>query len=143
MEKTKSKSFEKEVRKNRFDYHFLEIIEAGIILEGWEVKSLVKNPSLVLDGAYVKVINNELFLVGSHITPQVSGNDATRFRKLLVTRRQIDYLAAKVQQDRLTIVPTALVYNGKHFKVKIALARGKNHADKREVIKQRDLSRES
>ncbi len=139
-----NKAWEKPIKKNAFDYTFLEVIEAGVVLEGWEVKSLTNNSNFIFDGAYVKNINGELFLVGASIHGNDGNNhDPNRFRKLLMKRRDIDRLSSKAQIERLTIVPVSLVYTGRYFKVKIALARGKNHADKRETIKKRDLNREN
>lgn len=138
-----------ENRQARFLYHLEAGIEAGLVLQGWEVKAILAGQATFNGGAaYIKFINGEAFLEGSTITPLKQANlglfracEPGRARKLLLKQDEIEKLGRKVNEKGFTVVPVALTYNGK-FKLMIALAKGKNHADKRETIKSRELSRE-
>jgi SsrA-binding protein len=132
-------------RRARHEYHVLERVEAGLVLAGTEVKSL-REGKVVLRDAYATERGGELWLVGATIEPFAQGNrnnhEATRDRKLLLRRREIDRLAESVQQKGLTIVPLRLYFKRGRAKVELALARGKEGRDKRADIATRDVQRE-
>ncbi len=133
-------------RKARHDYHIDEEFEAGLALEGWEVKSL-RDGRGQLKESYVIVRHGELFLFGAHISPLVSASthvhpDATRTRKLLMHRTEIDRLVGAVERRGYTLVPLALYWKAGRVKLKIALAKGKKLHDKRAAIKQREWERD-
>ena len=136
-----------ENRKAKFNYEFLEKLDAGIELLGSEVKSLrAKLGSL--EGAYVIVRGNEAFMVGAYIpayqpknTPK--GYDERRNRKLLLTKKEIASLMGAEAKKGLTIVPISVYNRGHKLKVTLAIARGKKKFDKRETIKKRDREREA
>ncbi|MFA5080147.1 MAG: SsrA-binding protein SmpB [Candidatus Paceibacterota bacterium] len=140
-----------ENRKAGFDYEFIEKFEVGLSLLGQEVKSL-RIRGAQLTGSYVIVKTNEknakaeLFWIGGTITPYQPLNlhnnyDPKRDRKLLLHRKQIDYLISKIKERGLTLVPI-IVYTKKHkIKMELALARGKKSYDKRESIKKKDIER--
>jgi len=133
-------------RRARHEYHFEERIEAGLALQGWELKAIRAGRANIGD-AYAVVLQGELFLIGSQITPliqastHVVANDR-RTRKLLLHRHEIDRLAGRIQRDSYTLVPTALYWKGNKVKAELALARGKQQHDKRDADKQRDWDRE-
>ena len=131
-----------ENRKARHDYHLLERYEAGIVLQGTEVKSLRSGKVNIRD-SYARVENGEIFLYDLHISPYDHGNrenhDPKRPRKLLLHKREIQKLYGKTQQGGFTIVPTRMYFSRGIAKVEIALARGKGEYDKREAIKERDI----
>ncbi len=135
-------------KKALHDYEILDSYEAGIELRGSEVKS-IRQGRVNLKDSYVRVIKNELFLLGSHVTYFSTANphfkpDEKRDRKLLMNRKEIDKLHAKVMRDGLTIVALSLYLNAKNkVKVKIALARGKAMHDKRETLKRKEADREA
>lgn len=133
-------------KKARFDYHLEEKFEAGIALQGWELKSLRAGKAQLTD-SYVLLKNNEAWLIGALITPlqTVSTHfvtDPTRTRKLLLKRREIDRLIGATQQKGYTCVCTALYWKGHLVKAAIELAKGKQLHDKRETEKERDWNRE-
>lgn len=133
-------------RRARFDYELLEVFEAGLALQGTEVKSL-RSGKAGLGEAYASVEGNELMLINAYIPEYGLGNrfnhEPRRPRKLLLHRRQIDRLAAAIQREGLTIVPLKLYFNEKgRAKAEIALARGRKTHDKREHLKQRSWERE-
>jgi SsrA-binding protein len=135
-----------ENRRARFDYEILETFEAGIALEGPEVKSLRQGRGNLQD-AYASVDRGELYLVNAYIPEYLEANrfnhETRRPRKLLLHRREIDRLAGGVLRDGLTIVPLRLFFNPRgRAKAEIALARGKKLHDKRETEKQRSWARE-
>ena len=135
-----------ENRKAHFNYHIEERFEAGIVLEGWEVKAIRDGQVQMTDG-YVVVKDGELYLIGlrinalrsasTHITP-----DADRTKKLLMHREQIKRLVGKTEQKGYTMVPLNLHWKGGRVKVDVALAKGKAEHDKRNTIKDRDWERE-
>lgn len=133
-------------RRARHLYHLLEREVAGIELLGTEVKA-VRAGRVNLTDAHVQFVNGEALLVGCHIGPYEHGGYASheprRNRRLLLHRRQIERLAAKVQEKGLTVIPTAMVLVGHWIKVEIALARGKQLHDKRETLRRRTLDREA
>ena len=133
-------------RRARYDYEFIDTFEAGIQLEGTEVKALREGKANIAE-SYATIEENELVLINSHI-PEYS--QASRFnhaprrkRKLLMHRKQIDRLAAGVQREGLPIVPLKLYFNDRgRAKLAIALAKGKKTHDKRQSEKTRDWQRE-
>lgn len=133
-------------KKARHDYFIDERFEAGISLQGWEVKSLRQGRVNISEG-YVVVKKNELFLFGANITPlDVACSyvvcDPTRTRKLLLHKREISKLIGSAQRQGYTIIPLALYWKGRHIKCEIALAHGKKEYDKRESLKKQDWNRE-
>ena len=133
-------------RKASHDYFIEERYEAGLALNGWEVKAIRAGCAQIAD-AYVMVRGAELYLIGAHIMPlpTVSTHfiaDPTRTRKLLMHAEEIRRLIGKVEQRGYTLVPLNLHYKGGRVKVDIALAKGKAQHDKRESEKKRDWSRE-
>jgi SsrA-binding protein len=135
-----------ENRKAHFNYHIEEKFEAGIVLEGWEVKAIREGQVQLTDG-YVVVKDGELFLIGLRINALRSASthvrpDADRTKKLLMHKAQIRRLIGKTEQKGYTIVPLNLHYKGGRVKADIALAKGKAEHDKRNTIKDRDWERE-
>jgi SsrA-binding protein len=133
-------------KKARHDYHIEEEFEAGLALEGWEVKSL-RDGRGQLKESYVIVRLGELFLFGAHISPLPSASthihpDPTRSRKLLMNRTEIDRLVGAVERRGYTLVPLSLYWRSGRVKLKIALAKGKKLHDKRTAIKQREWERD-
>jgi len=133
-------------KKARHDYCIEDRIEAGLALEGWEVKSL-REGRVQLTESYILLRGNEAWLFGMHISPLLSASthvtpDATRTRKLLLHRREIDKLTGAVERKGFTLVPLALYWKRGRAKLEIALARGKQSHDKRAADKERDWNRE-
>ncbi len=134
-------------RKARFNFEIIEIFEAGIALEGTEVKS-IRAGRISLAEAYCKFRNAELYLLDCHIAPYERASthcvvSPTRPRKLLLHKSQVKRLLGKVSEKGLTIIPLR-VYNARHLiKIEIGLARGKKKVDKREEIRRRDMEREA
>lgn len=133
-------------KKARFDYQIEEDFEAGIALEGWEVKSL-RAGRAQLKESYVIIKDNQLFLLGAHVSPLPSASthvhpDPTRTRKLLMHRDEIDRLVGYVERRGYTLVPLSLYWKDGLAKLKIALAKGKKQHDKRATIKQREWERD-
>lgn len=131
-------------RRASFNYQLFETFEAGIVLQGTEIKSL-RNHGASLQESYVKVIDEEVWLVGCSIVPYKFGNihnhEERRDRKLLLHRREIGRLKVAVQEKGLTIVPLGFYLKEGRVKVRIATAKGKKTFDKRETIKERDEMR--
>jgi len=134
-----------ENRKARHDYSIVERVEAGIALTGTEVKSLREGGGTIRE-SYAQLRNGELFLVGANIAPYRQGNiqnhDPLRDRKLLLHRREIEQLGAKVAQRGMTLVPLTLYLSNGKVKLEIGLARGREGADKRHAIAERDARRQ-
>ena len=133
-------------KRARHDYHLEERFEAGLALQGWELKSIRAGRANISE-AYAVIRNGELFLFGAQITPLISASshtvaDAMRTRKLLLHRREIDQLIGKVEREGYTLVPTAMYWKGNKVKAEIALARGKQKHDKRDTERERDWNRE-
>ncbi len=133
-------------RKAAHDYHLGESWEAGIVLQGSEVKAL-RAGRASLAGGFVDVENRELWLHGVHI-PQYAqahwvNEGSRRKRKLLLHRAQIDKIARRVSESGLTVVPVTLYFKDGRAKVEIALARGKKSWDKRQALAERQASREA
>ncbi len=136
-----------ENRKARFDFFLFDKFEAGISLLGSEVKSIREGRANLKD-AFVRIVKNEAFLFNCHITPysKIQGHtelDATRQRKLLLNRNEIDKLMGQTSQKGFAIVPLKMYFKKGRVKVEIALAKGKKEFDKRESIKQKIHTRES
>jgi SsrA-binding protein len=133
-------------RKARFDYFIEENIEAGIVLQGWEVKSLREGKAQIAE-SYVIIREGEAFLLGALVTPLLSASthihpDPTRTRKLLLSRRELDRLIGAVERRGYTLVPLALYWKRGKAKLDVGLAKGKKQHDKRAVEKDRDWQRE-
>jgi SsrA-binding protein len=132
-------------RKALHDYFILDRFEAGIALRGSEVKSIRAGQANLRD-SYVRIKDGELWLIDAHISPydQASreNHDPRRDRKLLMHRKEINRLDAKVQAKGLTIVPLRMYFLNNRVKVEIALAQGKRQYDKREAIAQRESDRQ-
>ena len=133
-------------RRARFDYQLEDRFEAGLALEGWEVKSLRSGRAQISEG-YVVFREGEAFLQGAHISPLPSASthvepDPVRLRRLLLHRREIDRLAGAVQREGYTVVPLDLHWSRGRAKLTIATAKGKRRTDKRATERDRDWQRE-
>src|SRR4051812_31807985 len=133
-------------KKAYHDYFIEEKFEAGLALEGWEVKS-IRAGRAQLKEAYVVVRNGEIVLLGAHATPLSTASthihpDPTRTRKLLMHREEINRLVGKVERAGYTLVPLNLHYSKGRVKLDVGLAKGKKQHDKRESEKLRDWNRE-
>ena len=135
-----------ENRKAFHDYFIEERYEAGLALEGWEVKAIRAGRAQLSEG-YVMIRGGELYLIGAHISPLASASthftqDPVRTRKLLLHGEEIKRLVGKVEQRGYTLVPLNLHYAKGRIKLEIALARGKLKHDKRADVRERDWNRE-
>ena len=135
-----------ENKKAGFNYFFEERYEAGMVLEGWEVKALRAGKVQLTDG-YVVIRDGELYLIGCRINALRSASthvrpEADRTKKLLMKKEQIRRLIGKVEQKGFTLVPLDLHFKGSYVKAEIALAKGKAEHDKRDTEKKRDWERE-
>ena len=132
-------------RQARFNYEILERVEAGIALEGTEVKSIREGKANIKE-AYADIRNGEAWLLGAHISPYSHGNitnhEPLRERKLLLNAVEIHRLQGKVMEKGLTLVPLSLYLKGRLIKLELGVGRGKKLGDKREDIKKRDQERE-
>ncbi|WP_018946389.1 SsrA-binding protein SmpB [Thioalkalivibrio sp. AKL17] len=133
-------------RRARHDYHIEDRLEAGLALEGWEVKSLRAGRAQISE-AYVLLRNGEAFLFGAHFTPLPTASthinpDPSRTRKLLLHRSEINRLIGAVERRGFTLVPLALYWKRGRAKVEIGLAKGKKSYDKRADKKEKDWQRE-
>ena len=127
-----------------FLYHIIEKFDAGIVLIGQEVKS-IKLGQINLKGSYVIVEGNDLYLVGCHIPPyqpkNIENYSPDRPRKLLLKRKELNYLIGKSRQGGLTLIPLKVYTSKALIKVEIGVAKGKKLVDKREGIKKREIDR--
>lgn len=135
-----------ENKKAYFNYEILEKFEAGMVLIGQEVKS-IKLGRINLAGSYVILRNGEAYLINANVPPYQPKNlltdyDATRPRKLLLKKSEIQYLIGKAREHRLTLMPLRVYAKKGKIKLEFAIGRGKKKADKREVIKKRETERE-
>ncbi|MCD6450781.1 MAG: SsrA-binding protein SmpB [Acidobacteria bacterium] len=135
-----------ENRRARHDYEIIETYEAGLVLLGWEVKSL-REGRVSLKDAYARPRGEEIFLLNCHISPYSHATnieaDPERPRKLLLKKREIKRLIGRVTEKGLTLIPLRIYFNRRGYaKVEIALARGRKLYDKREVAKRRTIERE-
>ncbi|WP_158903270.1 SsrA-binding protein SmpB [Burkholderia sp. L27(2015)] len=133
-------------RKAFYDYFIEDRYEAGVVLQGWEVKAIRAGRAQIKEG-YVVIRDNELFLIGAHISPLLSTSthvlpDPVRTRKLLLHADEIKKLIGKVEQRGFTLVPLNFHYKGGLVKCEVGLAKGKKQHDKRETEKERDWNRE-
>jgi SsrA-binding protein len=133
-------------KKARFDYFIEEKIEAGLTLEGWEVKSLRAGKGQIAE-SYVLLRNGEAWLVGSHITPLTTASthispDPARTRKLLLNRKELDRLTGLVERRGYALVALELYWKKGRVKLAIGLAKGKKQHDKRATEKERDWQRD-
>ena len=132
-------------RKARHEYSILQTFEAGIVLQGTEVKSLRQGKANLVD-SYASLKDGEVWLIGAHISEYTQGNInnhiPTRDRKLLLNKSEIRRLIGKVKEKGLTLIPLRLYFKDGKVKVELALAKGKKVYDKRESIAKRDLQRE-
>ena len=132
-------------RRARHDYEVLEAVEAGLSLQGSEVKSLRAGRGDLKDG-YGIIEQGQAWLVGVHISPyqfsREGGHDPDRTRKLLLHREEIERIRGKLEQKGLTLIPLRLYFKEGKVKVEVALARGKAKYDKRETLKRRQAERE-
>jgi SsrA-binding protein len=148
MAKGKKKVAPGDVASNRYAsyrYELLDRVECGVVLLGTEVKALRGGTAQLKDG-YASIRDGELWLQNVHIPPYGpaarENHDPERPRKLLVHRRELERLAARVQERGFTLVPTRIYFSGPRAKVEIAVGRGKDRFDKREAIKERETQRD-
>lgn len=135
-----------ENRKARFDYFIEARYEAGIVLQGWEVKSM-RAGRAQLKEAYVYIKGGEAFLFGAHLSPLSSSSthviaDPIRTRKLLLNQKELEDLAVAAEQDGYTLIPLELYWKTGRAKLQIGLAKGKKQHDKRATEKDRDWQRD-
>ena len=133
-------------KKAFHDYFIEEKYEAGIVLEGWEVKAIRDNRTNLKE-AYVIIQRGEIYLIGCHITPMGAASthtrpDAIRTRKLLLHNEEIAKLIGKVERSGYTLVPIDMHFKGGRIKIQIGLAKGKKQYDKRNAEKERDWERD-
>jgi SsrA-binding protein len=132
-------------RKARHDYHVLESLEAGIALTGTEIKS-VRQAAVTLSEGFAQLRRGEIWLVGVHISPYKEGSyanvDPMRERRLLLHRKEIRKLAAKLADKGTTLVPLKMYFKGNKAKLQLGLCRGKRDYDRREDIRTRDAERD-
>lgn len=133
-------------KKARFDFYVEETFEAGLVLEGWEVKSLRAGKAQITE-AYVLVKDAEAFLFGSHIQPLTTASthirpDPSRTRKLLMHRKELDRLIGAVERKGYTLLPLKLYWTRGRAKLEVGLGKGKKLHDKRAVKKDRDWQRQ-
>ena len=129
----------------RHDYHIEDVVEAGLVLTGTEVKSLRAGRASLTDG-FAQISDGEMWLHGVHIPEYAQGtwtnHEPRRPRKLLLHRKEIDKLASEIAERGFTLVPLSLYFSGGRAKVELALARGKRTYDKRQDLARRDAARE-
>ncbi len=132
-------------RRARFEYEFLERIEAGVVLTGTEIKSIRAGKASIA-GAYARIRDGELWLLSMHVPAYKEGSfsnvEPNRPRKLLLHRKDIDRLAGRISEKGLTLVPARLYFTRGRVKIEIALARGKKLWDKRQQERERDVRRD-
>ena len=132
-------------RKASFNYFFIELIEAGIVLKGSEIKS-IRDGKINIAESYAVEKDGEIVLLNSHIPTykeaSYSNHNPMDERKLLFNRREINKLIGKVNREGLTLIPTKMYFKKGKAKIEIAIAKGKKHFDKRQAIKTRDWNRD-
>ena len=132
-------------RRARHDYHIDDVLEAGLVLTGTEVKSLRAGRASLTDG-FAQIADGEAWLHGVHIPEYTQGtwtnHEPRRTRKLLLHRKEIDRLASATRERGLTVVPLSLYFKDGRAKVELAVARGKHTYDKRHDLAERDAARE-
>lgn len=131
-------------KKASYDYFLESTLEAGVILEGSEIKS-IKGGNVNLKDSHIQIKNEEAFIINMHISPYTNGSvfnpEPTRTRKLLLNKQEIRKLDIKVKEKGYTIVPTKVYLKNGLAKIEIALAKGKKNYDKREVEKEKTINR--
>jgi SsrA-binding protein len=133
-------------RRARHEYALSDRFEAGLALQGWELKAIRAGRAHIGE-SYAVIRGGEMFLFGSQITPLISASshvvaDDRRTRKLLLHRHEIDRLVGRIEREGYTLVPTAMYWKGNKVKLELALAKGKQSHDKRASEKERDWNRE-
>jgi SsrA-binding protein len=133
-------------RKARHDFEILDSLECGISLVGSEVKSL-RDAKVQLAEAHARLVDGEVWLINLHIAPYshsgvADGHLLTRDRKLLLNRKEIERIAGRLQQERLTLVPLALYFKEGRAKLELGVGRGRKQYDKRQVVAKRDAARD-
>jgi len=133
-------------KRAKFDYFIENTYEAGLSLEGWEVKSL-RAGKVQIGESYIIIKNNDAWLFGAHITPLISASshsmhDPLRLRRLLMHRREIDKLIGLIDQKGYTLLPLKLYWSNGRIKLAVGLAKGKKQHDKRATEKERDWNRD-
>jgi SsrA-binding protein len=133
-------------KKAYFDYEMLEEYEAGIELVGTEVKS-IRAGHVNLKDSHIKIVRGEAYLINSHISHYEHGNinnhEPLRSRRLLLHRKEINFLTGKLKEQGLTLVPLKMYFKNRRIKVLMALARGKKSYDKRATMRDKDMQREA
>ena len=132
-------------KKVHFEYFIENEYEAGLVLQGWEIKSL-RAGKINISDAHVIVKHGEAFLLGAQIQPLPTASthlhpDSLRTRKLLLNRRELNQLIGSVERQGYTLIPVSLYWKHNHVKMRLALAKGKKTHDKRDTIKNRDWAR--
>jgi len=133
-------------KKAYYNFEIIEKLEVGMVLKGYEVKS-IRMGHISLNDCYARIIKEELWLIGGYIKPYAQAHgvdkiDPTRSRKLLIHKRELKRWIGKVQEKGLTIIPLKLYFNKNHIKLQIALGRSKKQFDKRQNKKQQDIQRD-
>lgn len=133
-------------RRASFDYHLHDFFEAGLVLEGWEVKSL-RSGKCQITQAYVILKNSEAWLLGAQITPMNTASthvrtDAIRTRKLLLHKSELRKLTGNVERKGFTLIPLKLYWKDNFIKLSIAVAEGKKQYDKRHALKEKDWAKD-
>ena len=135
-------------KKAYYDYFIEEKIEAGIVLEGWEVKA-IRAKGFSINEAYAVIQKNEIVLIGMHVNPNAisylsthQSQDPLRTRKILLHKKEISHLIGAVKQDGYSLLPLKIYFKGNKVKIEIGLGKGKKSHDKREAEKERDWERE-
>ena len=133
-------------KKARFEYFIEDEYEAGLVLEGWEVKSL-RAGKINLSDSHVIIKNSQAWLLGAQIQPLSTASthihpDSTRTRKLLLHHRELSKLIGSIERQGYTLIPLSLYWKNNFVKIKIALAKGKKMHDKREATKEREWQRD-
>ena len=137
-----------EIMKTGYDYEILKTYTAGLMLKGWMTKSIRAGKVSASDGVYVKMVNNELFMMGMHLTPLVQTNSfeaitETPTIKLLLNRIELDTLCDGQDRKGYTIILTKLIWRNQLVKAEIALAKGKKNYDKRQALKAHEMDRDA
>ncbi len=132
-------------RRARYDYEIFDTYEAGLVLQGSEVKSLREGRANLKD-AYAIVKDGEMFLIGCHISPypfaRLGGHEPERTRKLLLNRHEIDRIRTQIEERGRTVIPLRMYFKDGRAKLELGLARGKDRFDKRETLKRKQADRE-
>ena len=132
-------------RKASFNYFFQDLIEAGIVLKGSEIKSIREGKVNIAD-SYAIEKNGEIFLINSHIPlykeSSYNNHNSNRHRKLLLNKKEINKLIGRINREGFTLIPTKLYFKRGKAKIEIAVAKGKKHHDKRQTKKKQDWNRE-